>query len=64
MLYQDVLHSLAIVILVCVVIVGLVDLGETMGNGFALRVKWSLLWYGARYVGIVCAVLLALDVLF
>lgn len=62
---EDLLVGLAIALLISVTIVFVIDLvTELMSDDRWLRYKWSLLWYAARYLGIISAVLLALDVLF
>lgn len=64
MTHEAVLHMLAIVMLTCVGFVITVDFASESGFNPALRMKWSMLWYAARYISIVCGLLLALDVLF
>lgn len=63
MSHQAVLQLLAIVMLICGVIIVTIDLTTELGFKPALRAKWSLTWYLARYTAIVCGFLLALDVL-
>lgn len=61
---QSILILLATVLLVCVTFVFVIDITtEVFKLKFGLRLKWTLLWYGARYIAIVCGVLLALEVL-
>lgn len=61
---QALMYIFAIILLISVTIVFLIDVSVELGIKPALRLKWTLLWYGARYVAIVCGVLLALNVLF
>jgi hypothetical protein len=56
-------NCIAISLLACVVIVFVIDMAAELDVPF-LRYKWGLLWYAARYLGIICAILLALDKLF
>lgn len=57
-------HCLAIVLLICIAIVLAIDALADYNTKVGLRLKWSLLWYFCRYLGSVCAAVLALDVLF
>ena len=63
MSHQAVLQLLSAALLICIGIVVVIDMATEFGLKAASQLKWSLVWYGARYVAIVCAILLALDVL-
>lgn len=63
MSHQDVLQLLAILLLICIAIIFVIDICTELGLAFAIRVKWTLVWYFTRYIAITCAILLALDVL-
>lgn len=63
MSHQVVLQLLAIVMLICGVIIVVIDMATDLGFSPALRAKWSITWYLARYIAIVCGLLLALDIL-
>lgn len=56
-------HILAIVIIAGGVIVFVIDFGSEVGWPYTLRFRWTIGYYLVRYVSIVCAILLALDVL-
>lgn len=60
---QDLLDLLAAVFLVCVTFVAVVDACTELRVRYFLEIKWSLSWYVARYIGIVCGILLAIDTL-
>jgi hypothetical protein len=61
-------HTISEILAVIVLFSGsfglLVDLFEELGSETALAVKWSLCWVIVRYLGIIAAMLLALDVFF
>lgn len=63
MSHQAVLQLLAIVMLICGVIIVAIDVATDLGFNPALRAKWSITWYLARYTAIICGFLLALDIL-
>lgn len=61
---QDQLQLLAVVFLCCVAFIFVVDVGWGLNINWIIRLKWSLLWYTARYLGTICGTLIALDILF
>lgn len=63
MTYAQWLHFLAKTFIVCAIVVVAIDFGCEQDVRFAIRLKWSLLWYVARYVAMGCALALAIDVL-
>lgn len=63
MSHQDLLQLLAIIMIICGVIIVVIDLLTELGFQPALRAKWSIVWYLARYTAIVCGFLLALNIL-
>lgn len=63
MTHQDLLHLFAAVFLVCIAIISIIDIGWSMDIDRIIRLKWSLLWYTARYLGIISGTLMALDIL-
>lgn len=64
MTHHEISRILAGTFLVCVSYVFLIDICEEMGSEFALKLKWSLSWTLARYIGGISGTLLALDVFF
>lgn len=64
MSHQTLLHIAAYVVLISVVFIALVDGLAESDIDWAVRIKWSLAWYAARYIAISAAVFLALDTLF
>jgi|GraSoiStandDraft_4_1057263.scaffolds.fasta_scaffold630637_2 hypothetical protein len=64
MTHVQIIHGLAIVLLICAVGLFVIDAAEELGSEWALRIKWTLGWTLLRYTGIISGVLLALDVLF
>ena len=64
MTHKQIIHDLAIVLLVCAVGLFIVDVAEELGSEKALQFRWTLGWIVLRYIGVICGVLLALDVLF
>lgn len=64
MTHYTISHILAATMLVCCSIVLLVDLGTEFEIPLAIKLKWTLFWSTCRYLGIICGVLLALDVYF
>lgn len=56
------LDILAIILLISVTFVFIVDLLAEHYDRL-LPFKWTMGWYAARYIGIICAILLALDTL-
>lgn len=56
------LDILAIALLVSVLYVFFIDIAVERYERF-LNLKWTVSWYAARYIGIVCAILLAIDTL-
>lgn len=64
MTHHEISRFLAAIVLICGVILLVVDVAEGFGSKIALRIKWSSGWSITRYVGIVCSVVLALDVFF
>jgi hypothetical protein len=63
MTHQAVQRFLAIGLLSCIGIVLAIDAAADYRLKVGLNLKWSLLWYACRYVGSVCAAVLALGVL-
>lgn len=61
---EGLLRLLSIILLVCVGIVVIIDVAADFRVKVGLRLKWSLLWIFCRYIGSVCAVVLALNILF
>jgi hypothetical protein len=61
-------HTISEILAVIVLFSGsfglLVDLFEELGSETALAVKWSLGWVIIRYLGIISAIILALNVFF
>jgi hypothetical protein len=64
MTHRELDHVLAAIVLVCASAILVVDIAEELNADIARNFKWSLGWSILRYLGIVCALLLALDVLF
>lgn len=64
MTHHEISRILAVVVLVVATFIFVVDVAENAGSVIALKIKWSLGWTIMRYLGITCAVLLALDVFF
>lgn len=64
MTHVQIIHGLAVVLLICAVGLFVTDAAGEFGSEKALAFKWTLGWVVLRYAGIVCGVLLALDVLF
>lgn len=56
--------ALAIIFLITTSIVCVIDVASQFDNRWAIRVKWSLVWYAARYIGIASASLMALETMF
>lgn len=54
--------ALAIVFLVAASIALAIDAAAHFDSPLGLRLNYSPVWYGTRYIGIVSAALLALDV--
>lgn len=63
MSHQAVLQWLASLFLVCAVIVIIIDIATELNFKLALQMKWAFIWYFARYTALVCAFLMALDIL-
>lgn len=63
MSHQALLQLLSITLLVCAGIVCAIDLAVEFGFKNGIRLKWTYLWYLARYIAIICGILLALDTL-
>jgi hypothetical protein len=62
--HTEIIHFLAIIVLICATILFLIDVGVELEVRLAVRLKWGLAWVVLRYTGIICSVLLAMDVLF
>jgi uncharacterized membrane protein len=62
MSHEHQLDLIAMTLLVSVVVVFVIELLVELSPKFC-RLKWSLGWYTARYLGIACAILLAVNVL-
>jgi hypothetical protein len=57
-------HFLAYTILIGALFLWLIDALGELNIVWALRIKWSLLWYALRYLFGMCSIVLALDVIF
>lgn len=63
MSHEALLQVLARVMLVCVAIVAIIDVLSEFQIKPAIRLKWSAFWFFCRYIAMICAIVLALDVL-
>lgn len=64
MAQQDVLDLVALILLVCVAAIFLIDVATELGlKRLGSRFKWTTFWYAARYIAIICGIVLAFDTL-
>ena len=63
MSHQAVLQLPAIIFLICATIVIVIDIATELNFKLALQMKWAFIWYFARYTALVCAFLMALNIL-
>lgn len=64
MSHEHWLHMLATIQVIAITIIVVIDVGVEFGFNFLIKLKWTLFWYGCRYLAIGCAIALAIDTLF